>query len=867
MMRELEYQTRVMDKLDAYLDQLSMQKAESDKVVALKEENPGVELHIPDFTKETWGKLQEARVLSASRAFSPRQDGIGNPVPNITLKVPTGGGKTYLAVHGVSRILSKYLNQNTGFVLWVVPNEAIYTQTLKNLNNRDHPYRKALDSASANRVKIMQRTDALKKQDAESHLCVMVLMLQASNRENQATLKMFRDRGDVYGFFPEESNREGQQALLERIPNLDCYDGAMFSLVRDSLGNALRLIRPIVVVDEGHRAMSGQAFRTLYGFNPCFVLELTATPKDKKSETIKVEGKDVNIPDRYANVLVNVSGAELDREGMIKMPLNLETRQETDWQATLTVGLERLDMLQKAATKYQADSNRYIRPIMLVQVERTGGEQRESGFIHAEDVKERLMATGLDEAEIAIKTAEKNDLKQPENQDLLSPTNRIRVIITKQALQEGWDCPFAYVLCSLAASSNQTAMTQLIGRILRQPHAEKTDVESLDSCYVITHHAETGVVVKAVKSGLEKDGLGDLTINLASGETTSHEGDIRTIRRREKFKDLQIYLPRVLVKKGDDLRALDYETDILSKIDWRKYDTEAFAENIPENYVATESQMQQIGITGSGITAEEVRKLSETKIFDSVYITRYISDIILNPFIGHEIVEKCATALKAQKFDEEELGRLAGFIAEKLRTDLRKKRDEFAESIFKGRVEKGTIQFHLRSSNDDWIMPEDMRVMAAENEKHLLQRGQTPLQLSLFTPVFEKELNADEQQIAVYLDENETIKWWHRNVAMKHYHLQGWRKDKIYPDFIFARNRENTSLVALETKGDHLAGNLDTEYKCKLMEYLTEKFDWNKAKSVGKHELVMKDGTEFEASLILMSEWETKLPTLIAKEN
>lgn len=76
---------------------------------------------------------------------------------------------------------------------------------------------------------------------------------------------------------------------------------------------------------------------------------------------------------------------------------------------------------------------------MLVQVERTGADQRASGFIHADDVKEWLLTAGFDEAEIAIKTAEQNDLSQPENQDLLSPTNRVRAIITKSALQEGWD--------------------------------------------------------------------------------------------------------------------------------------------------------------------------------------------------------------------------------------------------------------------------------------------------------------------------------------------------------------------------------------------------------------------------------------------
>jgi type III restriction enzyme len=240
-------------------------------------------------------------------------------------------------------------------------------------------------------------------------------------------------------------------------------------MVKDSLGNALRLIRPVVVMDEGHKAVSELAFKTLYGFNPCFVLELTATPKDVQART----GAKPRAP-RPANVLVEVTGLDLDREGMIKMPLNLDPRSGSDWRNTLGVALERLNALDTEARRFQGDSGRYIRPILLVQVERTGHEQRGGDFIHALDVKDWLATAGLDEAEIAVKTADTNDLAQPENLDLLAPANRVRAIITKQALQEGWDCPFAYVLCSLSASHNASALTQLIGRILRQPQAQKT---------------------------------------------------------------------------------------------------------------------------------------------------------------------------------------------------------------------------------------------------------------------------------------------------------------------------------------------------------------------------------------------------------
>ena len=139
MLRRLDYQTRVLELIDAYIDVLKTEKNKADKIAQLADSHKDLDLTIPDFAEEAWKSMQAAGKLPASRAdvpFSPRNDGCGNPVPNIVLKVPTGGGKTWLAVGGLSRIFGRYLSRNTGFTLWIVPNEAIYTQTLRNLKDR-----------------------------------------------------------------------------------------------------------------------------------------------------------------------------------------------------------------------------------------------------------------------------------------------------------------------------------------------------------------------------------------------------------------------------------------------------------------------------------------------------------------------------------------------------------------------------------------------------------------------------------------------------------------------------------------------------------------------------------------------------------
>jgi type III restriction enzyme len=861
MFRQLDYQDRVLNTLDAYLDLLKAKKKEADEVAELAALKPHLKLPIPDFAKEAWDVLKADGKLPASRAaipFSERMDGCDRPVPNVVLKVPTGGGKTWLAVTGVSRIMGRYLDRNTGFVLWIVPNEAIYTQTLKRLKDRQHPYRQALDRAAAGRVRIMEKTDRLDVRDVETNLCVMLLMLQSSNRENQDSLKMFQDRGDVHGFFPAEGEQQAHKAALDRTPNLSAYTG-MFPMVKDSLGNALRIIRPVVVLDEGHRAISELAFRTLYGFNPCFVLELTATPQD-----VQPKGGKIPKPGRYANVLVEVTGRELDREGMIKMPLNLDPRQGNDWKATLNVALTKLNSLDADARRLRSESNRYIRPIMLIQVERTGADQRESGHIHAEDVKDWLLTAGFDAAEIAIKTAQQNDLNDPENQDLLAPTNRVRAIITKQALQEGWDCPFAYVLCALAASTNLKAMTQLVGRILRQPHAMKTGIETLDECHVITHHTATADVVGAIKEGLEQDGLGDLVLQIAQGEGSANGKVTRKIDRRPAFATTEIYLPKVMIVEGSSARELDYETDVLSAIDWRGFDPKETVARIPENAQAAESQLQRIRLADDGdelFVGETVAANSETLAFDPTHAVRMVSDIVPNPFVGREIVGRLLDGLLARGFDSGKMGALASLIVEELRKGLDVARHGRAEALFRDEVAAGRIQFRLRLDGRNWQMPFLVETTEAENARQVLSKTGGPLGKSLFAPVYEAELNADERDVAVYLDGEAALAWWHRNVARTQYGVQGWRKAKIYPDFIFAVQGEGNAkrITLLETKGDQL-DNLDTAYKRDVLAFLSDHFEWDDYVPAGELELVQRDGETVQGALILMSEWKARLP-------
>ncbi|WP_347239368.1 DEAD/DEAH box helicase family protein [Phormidium sp. FACHB-1136] len=187
------------------------------------------------------------------------------------MKVPTGGGKTLLATHAIGLINTHYLKKQTGLVLWIVPTNQIYRQTRKALRTREHPYRQVLDFNSGGRTKIVEKSERFTPADIQESLVVLLLMLLSANRQNKETLKLFQDSSGFDAFFPPDDRLPDHQILLEKFSNLDCF-GERYSLlggqIKTSLGNTLRILKPIIIIDEGHKAYSKNAQDTILNFNP-----------------------------------------------------------------------------------------------------------------------------------------------------------------------------------------------------------------------------------------------------------------------------------------------------------------------------------------------------------------------------------------------------------------------------------------------------------------------------------------------------------------------------------------------------------------------------------------------------------------------
>jgi len=125
------------------------------------------------------------------------------------------------------------------------------------------------------------------------------------------------------------------------------------------------------------------------------------------------------------------------------------------------------------------------------------------------------MGLDIPENQIAIKTADKNELR---GVDLLSKDCPIRYIITINALKEGWDCPFAYVLATIANRTSVVDVEQILGRILRLPHTRKSESDVLNISYAITSSNDFHATLSRVIAGLNNAGFSDKDYRIGTVE-------------------------------------------------------------------------------------------------------------------------------------------------------------------------------------------------------------------------------------------------------------------------------------------------------------------------------------------------------------
>ena len=781
-----EYQHRTLEAFTRWrraLDDASKESAT--RVAALEGAGLPVTDADRDFPRTAWERLvATGDVADTAGPYVPRVDGADRPIPHVCFKIPTGGGKTLLGAAALER-----LGIQTGLVLWIVPSKAIYAQTRAAFWSREHPYRQMLERASGGRVKMLEKETPFSRLDLQNHLCVMLLMLPAANRQRRREfLRMYRDSGRYPTLFPDSDDERSWDALRERHPDLEPPGEGP---AKHSLFNAFKMLRPVVVLDEAHKAYGGKSasefVASVNRLNPQLVIELSATPN------------------RYiSNLLVDISGVDLKKEEMIKLPVEVTSVDNAGWTETLSRAHDKLQELEREARSLEGSEGRYIRPIAVVRVERTGKEQRSHDHIHAEDVRDYLTQNlGVPREAVRVKSAQLDEIA---GEDLLSGYSSVRWIITRAALMEGWDCSFAYMLVVLDNTHSPRAITQLVGRVMRQPYARITGKAALDRCYVYCWQTGATTAVSHVKNGLEQEGLTGLGDDVLG--TGSTDVRIRRVGRRSAFRNRDIFLPKVLHTDGaGGWRDLDYQRHILSAIPWQ-----AIGAPVQPALPGTgeEPSIETIEFDLGDDFLPSVRQSIEVDTTVTLeWFTRQLADSIPNPWQAARIAAELIETLREKGLSESEIYDQRRLQFYHLDGHIKRQIEQKAEGVFREKLHCGEIRFNLEAGELNFKMPEALDIQVAQDEQLFAPYGK-PVQLSLYDTVLDREFDSDlERGFAVYLERQQgAIQWWHRIAERQHggYYLSGWKPDRIWPDFIAlsTKDADEPQLLVVETKGKHL---------------------------------------------------------------
>lgn len=798
--------------------------------------------------------------------FNPL-DGTGmepykNNIPNaahVCVKVPTAGGKTFIAVNALHTIFSAYDSAKPKAVIWLVPWSNLLQQTVNTLSNPEHPYRQKLNSLFNNRVEIYQKEDLLQGSNfnptvVKDQLSIFVMSFASLRANNKEDRKVFQENGQLEAFVSQYKNSEH---ILSGVDDT-------------ALINVLRYLNPVLVVDESHNAESDLSVDMLKNLNPSFILDLTATPKDN------------------SNIVSLVPAIELKKEHMVKLPVIVYNNHDKTEVINNALHLQR--KLENLAKKQEAEGGKYIRPIVLFQAQPKTKDDNTT----FEKLKEQLLGLGIPESHIKIKTANIDELK---GIDLMGKECEVRYIITINALKEGWDCPFAYILASLADKSSSVDVEQILGRVLRQPYVQKHKSFQLNLSYVLTASAKFNETLQSIVKGLQESGFSEKDYRKVDKMTEEEKKTVTTDpvesflfpEQQAEEQEETIDKNRVTFDPNADDSATETTTVITEIETIAEEQNRQLEEQIKEQekQPVDENIFQEMGTKVKRYKVKESNKEFIDKIeFPQFFIKVTASDI----FGTEEELLNRESLLKDFKLSDEDIKIDFDQISSDLyKIDLEEsKKNEYRPSFVKiedsmvkdpiaeyilAKPEEGQIKdiTHrmMKAVGNMYPIPDQeikvyigriIKSLNAEHKNDAIHRTESYVlkikdkirQLadsyaegrfmdllkskkintkanwklgneivpgntgsSIGNSLYEREgsMNGFEERVAMEIGTSSNVAFWHRNLERgKGFYINGFKANH-YPDFIMQTKSGKTILI--ETKGDHLDGS-DSEAKCRL---------------------------------------------------
>ena len=838
------YQQQVINDLDKFLEYLNTFQ---DSAKAFNQ-----------FWEDKVGKYQ-ANLDGSYSGMRPYKNNIPGAT-HIAIKVPTAGGKTFIACNALHSIFKSFDVTRPKAVVWLVPWSNLLQQTAGHLSNPTHPYREKLNALFGNRVEVFEKEELLQgagfnPTSAKEQLNIFVF--------NFSSIRINSTKKDDRKVYEQNGALEQFRGFVDKDLVIDDTD-------ETALINVIRSLNPVVVVDESHNAESVLSVEMLNNLNPSVVLDLTATPKEN------------------SNIISFVNAMALKKEHMVKLPVIVYNHHKKEEVITSALHLQR--QLELLAIEEEKVTGKYIRPIILFQAQSNIKGKDNTTYIH---IKEQLTKLRIPEEQIKIKVSGLDELK---GINLMAKDCEVRYIITVNALKEGWDCPNAYILASLADKSSAVDVEQILGRVLRQPHVTKHQSPLLNLSFVLSASSKfqetLDNIVKAlqdsgfskedyyaeeepevdltnnevlqqelfgtspVSSGNSEDGKVpvdeinideidfDPNVELDSNQIGSTTDIVKQITQKGESEgksfeqkaesyteDNTDYLLREMGKQPKKYRIEDPFVDVVNDLAipqfYRKVPADELHDTIMFEELKQEEQLLNRNSLLKGFklasksteinfddTATEVfqvdyneSKHTATKQKVSIRAKAILVDTILAKPKENRI--KDITQLIVRKLGDmtpishEDITKYVTRVFEDLNND------QIRDIINNEFLYISKIKAKVRELESEYAREQFQKLLDTNNIlvkpsfKFPNELTQISPSIAIDKSLYEAEasMNGFEQEVIMNIASLENVVFWHRNVEKRGFALNGFESNH-YPDFIiFTRNG---NLILIETKGDHL---------------------------------------------------------------
>ena len=297
----------------------------------------------------------------------------------------------------------------------------------------------------------------------------------------------------------------------------------------------------IVIVDEEHLNKTIKAESIIDYLKPNYIVRVSATTKkNKEAEFIQIDEIDV------------INEGLITRAIYINENVENNKKLNNEHEYLIDLALEK----QKNIRKEYKKNNINVNPMIIIQVPNNSDDLIQQ----IEDILENKGYSYKNKS-LAIWLNERK-----ENIENISENNAEPVLlIMKEAVSTGWDCPRAKILVKLRSNMSENFETQIIGRIRRMPQAHHYNNLLLDNCYLYTFDEkyeetikqELGNNAEDVKIVFLKDQFKDFTLTKQIKNSDSDGFDDRETFRI--IRDYMIKKYKFTNKKADNKTILEAE--------------------------------------------------------------------------------------------------------------------------------------------------------------------------------------------------------------------------------------------------------------------------------------------------------------------